>query len=59
MSLQTTNKIEFLYLVDFAIDEVGEKIEAVYPLLSKLDPKSDEYQLLNRIWTDWCEYIER
>lgn len=57
MTVEAPSKIEFIHLVDFAIDEVGEKIEAVYPLLANLDPQTDEYQLLNRIWMDWCEYL--
>jgi hypothetical protein len=58
MRLHKSNKIEFIHLVDIVIDQVGEKIEAVYPLLAGLDPMTEEYQLLNRLWLDWCSYIE-
>lgn len=57
MSVTTDSKIEYLHVVDLAIDFVGENIEAVYPLLANMDPKTQEYQLLNRLWTDWCEYL--
>lgn len=57
MRVETPSKIEFIHLVDFALDEVGETIESVYPLLKDLDPRSDEYQLINRMWLDWCDYL--
>jgi len=59
MTTIAESKIEFLNVVDFAIDQVGERIEAVYPLLADIDPKTDEYKLLNQMWLEWCDYLAR
>lgn len=58
MTIKSESKIEYLYVVDDAVDEVGEVIEHIYPILCDIDPRSDEYRLLNNIWVDWCKYLE-
>lgn len=51
------NNIQNLEVVDSVIDDVGEKIETVFPVLANLDPSSDEFLLLNSLWIQWCQYL--
>lgn len=57
MTTKQESNIEYLHVVDSLIDQVGEKIESVYPILAEVDPKSDEFQLLDRLWVHWCHYL--
>ena len=54
-------KIEHFPVIDFITEEIGEKIESYQPLLEVLKDTnidSPEYMLLNKIWIDWCTYLE-
>lgn len=53
--------IEIFPAVDFIAEEMGKKIESFYPILQILkDAKEDspEYNLLNKMWMNWCDYLE-
>lgn len=57
----SATKIEYFPLVDFVTEEMGKKIESFYPLLQLLSTTkedSPEYNLLNKMWNDWCDYLE-
>ncbi|GAF70662.1 unnamed protein product [marine sediment metagenome] len=55
------SKIEYLPLVDNVAEEMGRKIESIYPFLQLLNEakvNTPEYTLLNKIWMDWCHYLD-
>lgn len=60
IKIKTTEE-QYAHFIDNLVDEVGSKIEGIYPYLDLVkDKKKDtpEYRLLDRIWVDWCDYLE-
>lgn len=61
MSTTIQKEEEYTYFLDHIVDEVGKKIEGIYPILHFLEANprdTPEYRLLNRVWVDWCDYLE-